>query len=235
MVLQIADEDRGSNTAAFQVFETLLADPQILKVGVGIDMDMIDLYRWWKEQKQSTKTKSSDNEVHELEIYGRLDISGIYSGESNSGGRTQSLKNLAAAVLEVDLPKSKKLAMSNWAATPLSESQVVYAARDAWAAAAILGELESKDSNSFDCQALVELMSMDGDEMPISQLAARATTRKKARMRRFEIVGRGDDKIPLKDLAKDQLDEVRQLEAEMRELAPPRALSLDVGKLGIEF
>ena len=43
--------------------------------------------------------------------------------------------------LGTELNKSKRIVLSDWSKTPLSEEQISYSARDAWAAAAILEKL----------------------------------------------------------------------------------------------
>ena len=100
--------------------QKVLADPQILKVGVAINDDMLELYRW--NQHYDSK--------------GRLDLSGI-----GSTSQMVSLQKLVRAIVGVELPKSKKTAMSDWSRVPLSERQLTYASRDAWAGAAIMENL----------------------------------------------------------------------------------------------
>eukprot|EP00899_Mesostigma_viride_P021606 jgi/Mesvir1/29447/Mv23026-RA.1 len=51
------------------------------------------------------------------------------------------LKHLARRVLDWDMPKNRKLTMSNWAVRDLNQRQVHYAAQDAWASHAILDRL----------------------------------------------------------------------------------------------
>jgi ribonuclease D len=219
LVLQIAQEDVGAFEEALPVLQKFLADATILKAGVGIDQDMIELFRWESSSFSSPLTDARS----------RLDIGGI--GGSVGGGRTSSLKNLAKAVLSVDLPKSKKLAMSNWAKVPLTKDQVTYAARDAWAAAAILHELERRDPNTYSTASLLELVL--ADECPMDKLNARAVARKEAKTKVLAIMGSGDEKVNRKDLSEEKLKEVEQLEQEMKELAPPRPTIFNVGPLGL--
>lgn len=57
------------------------------------------------------------------------------------------------------LEKSKRLVISNWARNPLSNEQIAYSARDAWAGAAIVEELGRRDPEKFGMEALKELLS----------------------------------------------------------------------------
>jgi hypothetical protein len=89
------------------------------------------------------------------------------------------LKSLSRSILGVDLPKENANFDSDWNAVPLSESQIVYAARDAWAGAAIAKKLEEYDPAIFGLDALIELFKQT--ETPIAQLAHRRRRRREAK------------------------------------------------------
>jgi len=99
--------------------QALLSDPTILKVGAGIDDDMLALYRW-------------DNS---LQARSRFDIGGI---GSSSKRQLVGLERLVRAIVGVELAKSKSVTMSDWSQTPLTIKQLNYASRDAWAGAAVM-------------------------------------------------------------------------------------------------
>lgn len=145
MVLEIANEIEGGHPDSLLPLKGILADASILKAGVGIDDDMLELHRW-------------DDDVAE-EVFGRFDIGGIGS----SKGRSASLKTLAKVILGLELPKSKKIAMSNWAKAPLSKTQIQYAARDAWVAAAVMDELCRLDPSLFATMSVLESMRQYND------------------------------------------------------------------------
>lgn len=96
-----------------------LASTYILKVGVGVDDDAIDL---WLH--------------HSFEVNARLDLTRL-----GAGGQTASLRGLAAEFLGVQLNKSNKLTLTDWSRKGLSVAELEYAALDAWAGRAIHDEL----------------------------------------------------------------------------------------------
>jgi hypothetical protein len=115
-----------------RVLGPLLRDIAVLKVGVGIDDDALDFWR-------------SSGGLYE--IRGRVDLGGV----GTSPSRTRGLANLTEAILGIELGKSKSVTKSNWAASPpLSLKQVEYAAKDAWAAAAVHAELRRRRPDLFD-------------------------------------------------------------------------------------
>ena len=138
LVLQIAQEASGPHLDTIPFLSEVLADSSILKVGVGLDQDMIELIRWPKDHEGSVLWTD--------EIVGRLDIGGI----GGRYGSTMSLKSLARTICGVDLPKDKRLSFSNWAQSPrLSSQQIAYAASDAWVSAVVLEEVSQRDPEQF--------------------------------------------------------------------------------------
>ena len=95
-----------------RVLGSLLAAPEIVKVGVGIAEDLRQL------QKLFTFTEAAVLDIGKI---------GREQGIEQSG-----LRNLAGIVLRYRIPKGKRT--SNWAAARLTRQQIAYAAMDAWAA-----------------------------------------------------------------------------------------------------
>ena len=160
-----------------------------------------------------------------------MDLGGI--GSDTPKGNTASLRTLSKRVLGVDLPKSRKLAMSNWAKVPLTNQQVAYAARDAWASAAILHELGTNETNEtkkkqhnpevFSAESLLALLQTQLQECSIQELEEKARLRKDTKTKLFSILRTKDgEKVDRKTLSEEQLEEVGRLERRMKELAPPR-------------
>jgi len=211
LVVQLVDSMGNPTDDTVPILQTVLSDESIVKAGVGIDQDMLELYRDWG--------CSGD-------FRGRFDMGGI----GGKNGRTVSLKALTKAVVGVEMEKSKKIAVSDWGKVPLSKTQIAYCARDAWAAAAIMTKLGETDPEAFSTLALIHLLE---DEVNMAELDKRASERKVAKTRYHEIVGKGDDKISMKDLPEDLREEAGQLTETMRKLAPPSTIVFDVGHLGI--
>jgi hypothetical protein len=89
-----------------------LASRSIIKAGVGIDDDAVDLWQFWG-----------------LELNARLELGG---GPHPMRG----LARLCADATGIRLSKPGTVQKSNWA-LPLGEKQVAYAAADAWAGVAV--------------------------------------------------------------------------------------------------
>lgn len=215
LVVHLCDKNGRPIEDTVPMIQDVLANPSIIKAGVGIDLDMLELVRYWESSNK--------------DICGRFDMGGI----GGSNGRTMSLKNLAKGILGVDLFKSKKLAMSNWGSVPLTSKQIDYAARDAWAAAAIVQELGRRDAKMYSPQSLMDLVAPD--EISMKEMDVRARARKDAKTQFFNIVGKGDNKVDRKDLSEEQLVEMDRLQGAMKKLAPPRYYRFDVEHLGIKF
>ena len=112
---------------------------------------------------------------------------------SNKSG----LQGLCEFVLGVDLPKERNTCASDWTRFPLSDEQITYAARDAWAGAAIATKLASMDvesintnlsdnsktssssSSVFSRPNLIRVLRRA--ETPLPQLAQRHRQRKEAK------------------------------------------------------
>jgi ribonuclease D len=89
---------------------SVLADPDILKVGVAIDRDILEL-----------------RDLHEFTAAGFRDVGKM---AEQRHFRKTGLRPLAAMLLNGRVSKGAQV--SNWASYPLSEKQILYAATDAW-------------------------------------------------------------------------------------------------------
>eukprot|EP00546_Thalassionema_frauenfeldii_P001157 CAMPEP_0178936822 /NCGR_PEP_ID=MMETSP0786-20121207/25398_1 /TAXON_ID=186022 /ORGANISM="Thalassionema frauenfeldii, Strain CCMP 1798" /LENGTH=313 /DNA_ID=CAMNT_0020615291 /DNA_START=216 /DNA_END=1157 /DNA_ORIENTATION=- len=190
---------------SLSVLEPILMDETIIKTGVAVDHDIVALRRKWGD---SVDAKS------------RLELGGI--GCEYKNGQTVSLKRLSKAILGIDLPKSKALALSSWNRIPLTKKQVAYSARDAWAGAAILQELTNRDPETFSPESL---RSMLMHQPTIDQINSLALLRKEAREARTNL------------LASKPLDHARQklsgLSRIIKSTAPEKPKFIDVSSLGI--
>lgn len=198
------------------LLQSVASNSNVLKIGVGIDQDMMELYRGWPEGGFATAC-------------GRLDIGGI----GGRNGRTVSLKTLAKSVLGVELLKSRKIATSNWGQIPLTDRQIAYAARDAWASAAILCELAQRNQTLFSTQSLLNLVLKE--EIPISELHFQAVDRRKVKDKYCKILGQGGGKLNRSLLTEEQLEELLSLEAIMSSKAPPKPHFFDISRLGFNL
>jgi ribonuclease D len=107
------------NVETFAFLRPLLTDGRILKAGVGVTHDVSNL-------------KSLVGDYTPQGMYELADVAKEYI---RSG---PSLQALTAHYLHCQLPKTKRITMSDWARTDaLSSDQIKYAATDAWAGLAI--------------------------------------------------------------------------------------------------
>ena len=97
-----------------QILGDTLASDVILKVGVGIDEDAVEL---WLH--------------HGLDVNARLDPASVHKGD------TKSLRGLAEELLGVRLDKSNSLTLTDWSKRQLNVAELQYAALDAWAGRAL--------------------------------------------------------------------------------------------------
>lgn len=100
----------------------LMADPEILKVGVGLRDDVIGL------QKIEDFNAGGFKEIHDYVV--------------DLGVRNTGLRKLAAILMKVRISKGQQT--SNWENEVLSPSQVRYAATDAWICLEMYNYLENK-------------------------------------------------------------------------------------------
>jgi hypothetical protein len=106
--------------------QTLLANPEVVKAGVGILDDCVKLQADWG-----------------CEVRGRVDVGEVWKVSRGMArlGNGGGLKALCEVLLGVSLAKPKSVSMSNWEQAPLTERQLQYAALDAWAGRAIYCQL----------------------------------------------------------------------------------------------
>lgn len=158
LVVHLASPNGRPSSTCGPPLEAVLRDETIVKAGVSLDQDILELRQKWSR----------------LEARSRLDLGGIGA----SGSQRLGLKQLTSSILGVDLPKTRRLTMSNWSQVPLTSAQLAYSARDAWAGAAIIAELAARDPDTFGTEALVDLLR---SQRTIDDLYHRQRRRKEAK------------------------------------------------------
>ena len=138
LVVHLASANGRPSGSCGTPLEAVLRDESIVKAGVSLDQDMLELRQKWTR----------------MEARSRLDLGGVGA----SGSQRLGLKQLTSSILGVDLPKTRRLTMSNWSQVPLTSAQLAYSAWDAWAGAAIVAELAARDPDTFGTEALVDLL-----------------------------------------------------------------------------
>ena len=206
IVVQFVDSNGNPSDFAAPPIQSVLANKFIVKAGIGIDQDMLDLYRKWNCSGK---------------FLSRFDMGGI--GATVDG--TTSLKALTSSVAKVDLPKSRKVTLSHWGQIPLTDSQIAYCARDAWAAAVVMAELELRDPALFSTAALIQMLESEDD---IADLESRAKSRKAAKTRINDIMGKGSKRLPRGTLTNEQRREIDELACFLRESAPKPLFRHDI-------
>lgn len=94
----------------------LLESPEILKVGFGLDTDLVQI-----QTRLGVKAQAV------------LDLDEVFRHMGH--GRSLGVKNAVAIVFGLHFHKSRRMTTSNWSELRLSERQLLYAANDAYAAA----------------------------------------------------------------------------------------------------
>jgi ribonuclease D len=111
-----------SRLEVFPALAELLASPSVVKAGVGIANDMLQLKK-----------------VFPLTVENALDL-GVVARRRGLG--QSGVRNLAGMLLGFRIPKGNRT--SNWAAPHLSPAQITYAATDAWACRELYLRFESQ-------------------------------------------------------------------------------------------
>jgi len=151
-------QPRGMASPA-PLIRAVLADPTIIKVGCGVNNDVMELQSIWK----GTTAQS------------RLDLGVLFASKGDRPG----LKRLCRHIAGVELPKPLHITTSDWSRFPLSYAQVDYAARDAWAGAAMVHALQTVFPDEFATERLVELLQQN--EPTIAEIQYRMRRRKQAK------------------------------------------------------
>ena len=161
IVIQLARNSGKPSQACAPLLEAVFNDETIIKAGVGVDDDMLELQTKWQS----------------LDARSRLDLGRICRLDANTGN-TPGLKSLCHHLVGVHLPKSKHVACSDWSELPLTFPQLAYSARDAWAGAAVAAVLEQEFPTEFSPGALVGHLE---NQRTIADLGKRLKRRKQAK------------------------------------------------------
>jgi len=124
------------------------------------------------------------------------------------------LQGLCKSILDVDLPKERNDCTSDWTQYPLTDDQITYAARDAWAGVAIAMKLASinEGKNGYNAFAMSNLIQvLKRAETPIPQLAKRHRQRKEAKTELQSLLTPYENNAFL-----DQRNERRHLERQLK-------------------
>ncbi|KAL7511937.1 hypothetical protein ACHAXN_010041 [Cyclotella atomus] len=177
LIVQLATIGDGSAKNAPSVIRDVVNNPNIIKVGVGIDDDALDLYRWSKEVVNESDGVQNGQLLWEMTS--RFDLGCILP--NYNVGRRIGLREIAKTVLGVEIKKSKKLQMSNWGTKHLTDEQISYAARDAWVSAAVVAKLHHDNNDVFSPKALMGHEFMKS-QRSLKELDERAVRRKNAKI-----------------------------------------------------
>jgi len=163
LVVQLTRRSRRPSRACVPILEAVFGDEKIIKAGVAIDQDMLELRQAWGI---------------DFEAKSRMELGGIGVSPKDRG-HTSGLKSLSRSVLGIDLPKPRRLAVSDWSRVPLTPSQLAYSARDAWVAAAVLEKLATHEPETFGTMALIERLR---SQTRLAELHQRWIRRKQAKV-----------------------------------------------------
>lgn len=214
LVVHLLRKTGRRSKACIPIVEAVLEDPSIVKVGCGIDLDLIELRDIWPG----------------VDGRSRLDLGGVGGG----GNRQLGLRTLAARILGIDLPKSRRTATSDWSQVPLSEKQLAYCARDAWAAAAVVERLAELDDIRFSQGALVASLS---NQTSIKDLSERLSERRRVRSLIKSLLEphKSGSEANQTDLPEWKTETVKTLRAVLVETAMEKAPCFDLEGLGFDF
>lgn len=154
LIIQLSLCGDGSSRHSPEALREVINNDRIIKVGVGIDDDALELYRWSKESVKD-EVGASSQYLQLFELKSRFDL-GCLLPHKNASSRA-GIKELGQKVLGVKLNKSKRVSMSNWGHRYLTEEQIAYAARDAWVSAAIIERLQKSNEKVFGTESLMQM------------------------------------------------------------------------------
>jgi len=210
LIVQLSIMGDGSAKNAPSILRDVVNNPSIIKVGVGIDDDALELYRWSKESEGT-------NQCNNLwEMTSRFDIGCILP--DNNPGQRIGLREVAKTILGVEIKKNKKLQMSNWGKRQLSPEQISYAARDAWVSAAVVERLQLDNEDVFGAHILLESDFIKNQRI-LREIDQRATMRKIAKVEYKALVGQTKESGEVVDT--DRIKELKETMALYRPDYPP--------------
>mmetsp|Transcript_30754 Transcript_30754/g.35070 ORF Transcript_30754/g.35070 Transcript_30754/m.35070 type:complete len:371 (+) Transcript_30754:87-1199(+) len=212
------------------IFHQLLEDSSIIPVGVGLDDDMVELYRWCLEYGDDEEPAWSMDDAEN--ICRRFDMGGIGAAP----GTTAGLARLVASILGVKLVKNNNLARTHWSkAEGLKLKEISYAARDAWAAVAVLDRLGEMDQERFGLSAIQETLEEQiRDSIKplrgIREVSNRKILRKPYKDEwkhlRFDFSNAENSEKPSR--TKAQQDRLKELEKITKELVPTPPIRYEI-------
>jgi len=193
LVIQMVGGRRGQlrSEACVPILEAVLSDETIIKTGCGIDKDMIDLHHSWNERNDHFLDVRSRLDLGQLNLstpsnqphllFGGKEVEkGTLEDQQHCKDQPLSLKKLTQSILGMELKKSKRIIVSDWSNSPLSDAQLAYSALDAWVAAAILEQLASYDPINFQSDALVQQLQT---QPSMKEIMEERLTRRRSRPR----------------------------------------------------
>ena len=220
LVIHLARRSGRHSKACIPILKAVLCDEQFVKAGCAVDEDLMSLYELWDG----------------LDAKSRLDLGLLGAGTPNKQQQQQQqqrrfgLKTLSKGLLGVDLPKQHEITMSDWSVVPLTEAQIMYSARDAWAGAAIAETLAAYDPDTFSHASLVS--TLPHCETPIAELVSRQQRRDQSKLQLGRIVAQYPDKSRMPRSIQAHVRELRErINAPVMMRAEPRLVFLDVDPL----
>ncbi|KAL3826318.1 hypothetical protein ACHAXA_003642 [Cyclostephanos tholiformis] len=186
IIIQLSRCGDGSALYGPEILRQVINNPKIIKVGVGIDDDALELYRWSKSSLENAPGRSvRENQQQSSQLWemtSRFDIGCILQKNKRSG-----IRELAQKILGAEINKSKILSMSNWGTRHLTLDQISYAARDAWVSAAVVERLQMGNNIVFRAKSLMNMDFMKS-QRSMDDIDARAKARKAAKLDLKEIL-----------------------------------------------
>jgi ribonuclease D len=190
LVIHLARRSGKHSMACTPILKAVLCDEQFVKAGCAVDEDLMSLYSLWGG----------------LDAKSRLDL-GFLGGNKRAGTRF-GLKTLSKGPLGVDLPKPVDIATSDWSAVPLTEAQIMYSARDAWAGAAIAEKLADYDPDRFSHKSLVS--SLPQFETSIAALVEKQERRDQAKKELRRLIAQYSDRREMPHSIQAQVRDLRE-------------------------